>query len=117
MAIHGMLVACPQTPSVGRLDGRYWRRLGNGGGTWAWRIQLLRSGEAQLCVLSLQPDLCIGRLAEFVTKAKTVQKSGDEIEKLANNMKSDMDKRLAEVLQMLRSGEGGAKHPLAGASG
>jgi hypothetical protein len=43
------------------------------------------------------------KITEIATKAKTVQRSGDDIEKLANSMKADMDKRLAEVLQMLRS--------------
>ena len=43
------------------------------------------------------------RLGEIVTKASTVQNSGKAIEKTANEIKEDIEERVAEILALLRS--------------
>jgi hypothetical protein len=44
----------------------------------------------------------VPRLAEIMAKASTVQKSGSAIENTAREIKDDIDKRVAEVLALLR---------------
>ena len=44
----------------------------------------------------------VPRLAEIITKASTVQKSGIAIETTAKEIKEDIDKRVVEVLALLR---------------
>lgn len=44
----------------------------------------------------------VPRLGEIITKAGTVQKSGEFIESTANAIKDDIDARAAEVLRLLR---------------
>ncbi|HVA45902.1 MAG TPA: hypothetical protein VNH11_05895 [Pirellulales bacterium] len=47
----------------------------------------------------------VDRIAEMATKARTIQTSGKFIEDRANELKDDLDRRLNEVLEMLRNGE------------
>jgi hypothetical protein len=44
----------------------------------------------------------VPRLAEFIAKASTVQKSGNTIENTARDIKNDIESRVAEVLELLR---------------
>ena len=44
----------------------------------------------------------VPRLAEIATKAKTVQNNGDAIETTAKEIKEDIERRVAEVLALLR---------------
>jgi uncharacterized protein YicC (UPF0701 family) len=45
----------------------------------------------------------IPRLGEMITKAKTVKSHGESIESTAKEMKDDVDKRVTEVLSLLRA--------------
>ena len=44
----------------------------------------------------------VPRLGEIVTEATTVQSSGKAIEKTANEIKEDIEERVAEILALLR---------------
>ena len=44
----------------------------------------------------------VPRLGEIITKATTVQKSGDAIETTAKEIKDDIERRAAEILTILR---------------
>jgi len=44
----------------------------------------------------------VPRLAEIITKAGTVQKSGEFIESTAKAIKDDIEERAADVLRLLR---------------
>jgi len=44
----------------------------------------------------------VPRLGEIITKAKTVQNSGSAIESTAKDIKEDIERRVGEVLALLR---------------
>ncbi|HVC93209.1 MAG TPA: hypothetical protein VND64_05930 [Pirellulales bacterium] len=65
------------------------------------------AGEFDLQLLQEQVDglvVLTGRIGEIMTKAKTVRSSGEQIEKLADEMRQGMDSRLAAIVAMLRRG-------------
>lgn len=45
------------------------------------------------------------RITDAATKARTIQKSGEAIESLVNDLKADMDERLADILSLLHAAE------------
>jgi hypothetical protein len=65
------------------------------------------AGEFDLQLLREQVDGLVAlavRIGEIMTKARTVRSSGEQIEKLADEIKQGMDSRLGAMAAMLRRG-------------